>query len=404
MILPKFMRKFFVKPRTIAFIVHDPIMLVHYKDVWGELGNDSFLILLTENFAIDANGNKKLGVGEFLNYVKDNGYCVKDIVDVVSRGIKFDYTVTNHLMSGSTQKIKSSTIYRRFQVMLNQVWMLMGGRFIWRLDADPETYLPLQVGRKHVRYMYGADISEGWSLASWNNMYDVFLCHGVNDQQELKKRFKGEAHIMGYPRYDRFFSGKINLDSIRDEFKLSEKKKTMLWMPTLGGDYSSIPLFAKSLSNLSGKYNLIVRPHPFSFVQEKEFIEILQQYNFNIDRVAVRDMNDLFAISDIILADNGGTPFSAIFLGKNIIFLDVPENLGAAATGSFFVVDSSVMELKKYLPVVKPHEMSRLEELLDSDEFYRENSDCIDVLFKKYFDSPRGGGAKRAADILKSLQ
>ena len=164
------------------------------------------------------------------------------------------------------------------------------------------------------------------------------------------------------------------------------------------------PIFAESLSKLCDKYNLIVRPHPFSFVQEKDFIHILESLNFNIDRTAQRDMNELFGLADIILADNGGTPFSAIFLGKNLIFLDIPsakfnDNSSSAAV----FIGSSVMELKEHLPLITYEEVSRLESMLESESFYKENDACVEMLFKKYFDSPRGGGAERVANYFKTL-
>jgi len=174
-------------------------------------------------------------------------------------------------------------------------------------------------------------------------------------------------------------------------------------MPTLGGDYSSIPLFAEPFSTLSNKYNFIVRPHPLSFVQEKDFISLLEQLNFNIDRNALRDMNELFGVADVVLADNGGTPFSAIFLGKNVVFLGTPNDLGSKSAATSHIADSSVMELKKHLPVVTHDKIELLVNMLDSEEFFKENNDKIDTLFKKYFDSPRGGGAKRVADILTGL-
>ncbi len=174
-------------------------------------------------------------------------------------------------------------------------------------------------------------------------------------------------------------------------------------MPTLGGDYSSIPFFAEPLSTISKKYNIIVRPHPFSFVQEKDFISLLEKFDFNIDRNALRDMNELFGVADVILADNGGTPFSAIFFGKNVIFLSVPDDLGAGSAATPYFAGSSVMELKKHLPVISHQDIHLIERMLDSTEFYEENDKCIGALFKQYFDSPRGGGAKRVADILKCL-
>ena len=209
---------------------------------------------------------------------------------------------------------------------------------------------------------------------------------------------------MGYPRYDRFFSEDIDLTPIKSEFAIDDTKKTILWMPTLGGEYSSIPIFAESLFKLADKYNLIVRPHPLSFVQEKDFIVLLEKFDFNLDRTALRDMNELFSIADVILADNGGTPFSAIFLGKNVIFLGVDDsNLDHNSLAGSILADSSVMELKEHLPVITPQETSRLESMLESESFYKENDASVEMLFKKYFDSPRGGGAQRVAEYFKTL-
>jgi hypothetical protein len=389
--------------KKFAFLVHDPLMLVHYADVWKALGSSEFTIVLSEYFASDVNGNERLGLSDFLCRVHAEGYEVRKITEIINCGIKFEYVVTNHVISGSTKEVKPETAEDVLKKLLNRGLSLKDQDPVWEFPVDVDTFLPLQVGIKQVRYMYGADISEGWSLASWNDIYDVFLCHGVNDEREIQKRFKGKALVMGYPRYDRFFAGDIDFSDIKREFGISESKKTVLWMPTLGGDYSSIPLFAEPLSTLSVKYNLIVRPHPLSFVQEKDFIGLLEKLNFNIDRNALRDMNELFGVADVILADNGGTPFSAIFLGKNVVFLDVPDDLGAESDSTPYFAGSSVIDLKKHLPSFNHQDIHQLESMFDSDEFYRENTRHIDALFKKYFDSPRGGGAKRVADIFNTL-
>jgi len=389
--------------KKFAFLIHDPIMLVHYADVWKALGHSAFAIILTDYFSSDLNGNEKLGLSDFLNHVQKEGYEIRKIAEIISCGIKYEYVVSNHVISGSTKDAKPETADDYFKKMLNRGLILKSKDPAWEFGVDIDTYLPLQVGNKQIRYMYGADISDGWSLASWNDIYDVFLCHGVNDEREIQKRFKGKAYVMGYPRYDRFFAEDIDLSDIKREFGISASKKTVLWMPTLGGDYSSIPLFAEPLSTLITKYNLIVRPHPLSFVQEKDFISLLEELNFNIDRNALRDMNELFGIADVVLADNGGTPFSAIFLGKNVVFLDVPDDLGAESPSTGYFVDSSVMELKKHLPSIKHHDIPQLENMLESVGFYKTNKEQIESLFKNYFNSPRGGGARRVADIFNSL-
>lgn len=389
--------------KKFAFLVHDPIMLVHYADVWKAMGHSDFAIILTADFSVDVHGNEKLGSREFLSHVQTERYEVRQVTEILRKKIRFEYVVTNHMISVETSVGHIEKQLNRGARLLNRGLKSLKVNARIGPSEGEIRYLPQQVGNKQIRFMYGADVSDGWSLQSWNNIYDVFLCHGVNDEREIAKRFKGKTYIMGYPRYDRFFSGKMDLSNIRREFGLSGSRKTVLWMPTLGGDYSSIPLFAEPLSTISKKYNVIVRPHPFSFVQEKNYIGLLEKYNFNIDRNALRDMNELFSVADIILADNGGTPFSAIFLGKNVIFLDVPDDLGAESAATSYIAGSSVMELKRYLPVVHQQDIRALERMLDSDVFYKENSKCVETLFKRYFDSPRGGGARRVADIFSSL-
>lgn len=389
--------------KRYAFLVHEPVMLAHYADVWKLMNPSAFTIVITDNFFSDGRGNEKLGTQEFLSYVQTEGYEVRTAKAILSNQIKFKYVITNHPISAEPMLGYLKRKLNQVSRLLNEGLRLLGIKLRVREFGAQLTYLPQRIGKNQIRYMYGADISEGWSLQGWNNIYDVFLCHGVNDEREIRKRFKGKTFIMGYPRYDRFFSGEMDLSSIRREFGLCESKKTVLWMPTLGGDYSSIPLFAEALSTVSENYNIIVRPHPISFVQEKTFVSLLEKLNFNIDRNAVRDMSELFGVADVVLADNGGTPFSAIFLGKSVIFLDVPDDLGSESAATYYIAGSSVMELKKYLPVISNQEMGRLVNMLDSELFYKENSKCIETLFKRYFDSPRGGGAKRAVDILNGL-
>jgi hypothetical protein len=389
--------------KKIAFLIHEPSMLVHYADVWKALGSSRFSIVTTKYFDRDVNGVEKLGVVDFFNFVNKEGYQVIKIDEIIECGIKFDYVVTNHVISGNTKTSKPESSGDYFKKILNRGLVLAGKDPVWKFSADIDTYLPLQVGNRQIRYMYGADISDGWSLQRWNEIYDVFLCHGVNDEREIRNRFKGKTFVMGYPRYDSSFCSEMDLSNIRSEFGIAKSKKTVLWMPTLGGDYSSIPLFSEPLSRLNEKYNIIVRPHPISFVQEPDFIAQLERLNFTIDRNAVRDMNELFAVADVVLVDNGGTPFSAIFLGKNVVFLAVPDDLGTGSAASAYIVGCSVMELKKHLPVVHHQDIGKLESMLDSDEFYKVNKKIIEGLFKKYFDSPRGGGAKRVVEIFNSL-
>jgi len=376
--------------------------MVHYVDIWRAMNPEDYSIVLTDDFGANSNASKKNIV---LNYLKKSSVAECEIIqlqDLLKSGRLFEFAITSHAISSVDNIGEVKKKFNRGVRMLNRAlgYLNIKSRIS---ELGTAIYLPQLVGKKQIRYMYGADIGDGWSLQSWNHIYDVFLCHGINDEREVKKRFKGKTYIMGYPRYDRYFSGEMNLEGIICELGITNSKKTLLWMPTLGGEYSSIPRFAGPLSVLKEKYNIIVRPHPFSFVREKEFIELLEKYEYQIDRNSVRDMNELFGVADVVLVDNGGSPFSAIFLGKNVIFLDVPDDLGDRSTATSYIKDTSVTELKKRLPVVGNQDAQALEEMLESEEFLAENRERVENLFKEYFDSPRGGGAKRVVDILSGL-
>lgn len=390
--------EYIYKTKKFAFLLHEPMMLNHYENVWKALGNSEFAIVLTENFYIDENGDEKEGIPSFFKHTRQEEYQVFNIRELINSGIFFDYVITNHPISGTIKSLKKTTKKDTLKKLLNRIMLAFGRQPLWQYNVDIESLLPLQIGRKQIRYMYGADLSDAWSLMDWNEIYDIFLCHGVNDERIVKERFTGKTFIMGYPRYDDYFDSSINLSNIKQEFGVSDQKKTLLWMPTLGGIGSSIPVYAKLIAGLHDNFNVIVRPHPLSFVQEKDFISDLERNNFKIDRNSTRNMNELFSLADLVMADYGGTPFSLIFLGKKIIFLDVP-----GADSMPINLESSVLELKKYLPVFTPENIQDLPRFLTSQFFLDDNQKSIDYLFEKYFGARRGGGSARVAKYLNSL-
>jgi hypothetical protein len=85
--------------KKFAFLVHDPIMLVHYADVWRAMDPSDFAIILTEDFSVDVHGNEKLGSQEFFNYVQMEGYEVRQVMEILKKRIKYEYVVTNHMIS-----------------------------------------------------------------------------------------------------------------------------------------------------------------------------------------------------------------------------------------------------------------------------------------------------------------
>ncbi len=390
----------------IAFLVHEPVMYAHYSSVWAAMRRDSFVIVLLGSFVTD-DKDAPAGVKDFLARIQKSGYEFAYLDDLVAKAIKYKYVVSNHILGGKSRyqaSLFQSTRRKArnaIKLVVNAANTMVGIKRYRLYHLDPVQYLPLQVGIKQIRFMYGADISDGWSLGAWNEIYDLFLCHGPNDEFQLKKKFKGKTAIMGYPRYDGYFSPALNIDEIAAEFDVDRAKKTILWMPTadlFGDNVCSIPYFAKAISNLMGDFNIIVRPHPISFRKDPAGIELLESLGFKIDRDPVRDMNGLFFVADTILCDHGGSAFGALYLGKKLVFLKTPASLSGAV-----IKESSNLELLKCFPSVEVAEIGDLTALLNDADYWKERLEFSRALADNYFADYRGNSSQRAAEILGQL-
>jgi len=392
----------------IAFMVHEPTMYAHYSSVWAEMELEAFVIVLLGPIA-HLGDKADVHASEFVDKVKHLGYEVVYLDDVVRKGVKYRYVVSNHIMGGdSTQPMpfmSTSEVlrYAKNQIvhLLNLARRAVGMPRKYAYEIDPHQYFPLQAGLKQIRFMYGADISDAWSLDGWNEIYDLFLCHGPNDEAELNKRFQGRTAIMGYPRYDAYFASDLNVSEVVAEFGIDPLKKTVLWMPTFDAfkdDVCSIPHFSNQLAQLKSSFNLIVRPHPISFRLDIEGIQLLESLGFNIDRDAMRDMNMLFKVADTVLCDHGGSAFGALYLGKKLVFLQTPTK-GSATV----LKESSNLELMRYFPVIKPSEVHQLPALTSDQAYWQSKLNDSRILSDRYFADYRGTSAKKTADILRGL-
>jgi CDP-glycerol glycerophosphotransferase (TagB/SpsB family) len=391
--------------QRIAFVVHEPTMWAHYSSVWRVMDPDSFVIVLTERFRTTHAARADPNAITFVDKARSAGYRLVFARDLLREHKRYKYAVSNHKLGGYSPKPASAAMRvaaiaaRLGKRTLAAARTLTGhsGRFAVSGFA-PVQYWPLQVGQRQVRFMYGADIGDGWSLAEWNAIYDAFLCHGPNDASELRKRFRGRAFQMGYPRYDGYFSPDLDISSERSEFRIDQTKPTILWMPTYGAGACSILFFAHALASLTADFNFVVRPHPLSFREDPEQVMLLHSLGFRIDGDATRDMNRLYRIADFVLCDYGGSAFSALYLRKRMVLLNVP-----GATEWYTVRASSNLEIATVFPSITPETVHSLPALLANAAYWEDQGSKLDVLSGKYFADLRGSSAQRAADLLLSL-
>ena len=387
-------------------MVHEPTMFAHYSSVWAEMDRNSFVILLMGVFSYSEKGEH--GTGEFLNKVNRLGYTTACLADIVARNIKYEYIVSNHILGGRSPYPGS-----HYQWALHKIRNVakksinLFNRFSGRdkryqiCNLDPVHYLPLQAGVKQIRFMYGADISDAWSLDAWNEIYDLFLCHGPNDEMHLKNRFEGKTALMGYPRYDGYFSADLKVDDVIAEFGIDRAKSTILWMPTydmFNEKVCSIPYFANEICQLKNQFNIIVRPHPISFRLDREGIELLESLGFNIDSDPTRDMNKLFRVAETVLCDHGGSAFGALYLGKKLVFLKTPTVDIATV-----LKESSNLELMKYFPVLEIEQVGTLGALLNDTDYWVSCLGFGRELSDRYFANYRGNSSRIIAATLAKL-
>jgi CDP-glycerol glycerophosphotransferase (TagB/SpsB family) len=351
--------------KKFCFLVHEELILTHYESLFKLLDKKDFDIIFTNDLFENINLNNTRF--DHLNDVTVN------VNDCHIKSERYKYCISaNPVTLGTIQSVifyKISNFIFKYILRLLKLLTLKSysilfiNRYKWLFNLNTT------LADKQIRFMYGMDHNDEWSLQKWNHHYDIILCHTTYDKELIEAKFNAKTFIMGYPRYDSFFNLDDNNPKIIDlqnEFKIDKSKKTLLWMPTMGGNISSIPIYAEHIKNLEKIYNIIVRPHPISFRLEKEFIKILEKFNFKIDNVASRQTNYLFYISDLVIVDNGGVPFSCLYLKKRFIFLKEIKNNYSKLLMEKTYLNNTVENLKNEIPIFNIDNISEIQLFFDN--------------------------------------
>ena len=384
----------------LAFLVHEPFMYDHWIEIWKKLNLEDFVILLSGQFRNIKNEEFAEKTLRFITLVKNHGFQIEYLDDVLRSKEKYTFIITNHTVAGNSmksrmpfKKVIKNLINRACAPLINYTPFNTGSH---------SQYISLQCGITPIRIMYGADINDGWSLSQWNEQYNYILCHGPNDENAVRSRFSAQTYQIGYPRYDKYFNEPIDRrqNPLAGEFSLSSEKQTVVWLPTLGEGACSISSYAKHISALSRDYNVIVRPHPLTVRNDPQQIKLLEQLDLKIDRNDLRVMNHLYSLADYVVCDYGGTSFSALYLDKKIILLNVQ-----GADTSYASFNSSNMELRKLMdPVINPEDGDSLLATIQDNTIWDRQSQQRKKAFKKYFASYQGTSAHRACQVLQEIR
>lgn len=374
----------------IAFWINEEYTYDHYKNVLMLLDKGKFDLILESKFRSNRHD-------EFLSELrrsKWNYYFIDEVLDVS----KYIYLVT-HLSFGEAPLELPSFFKRISHVLRSGVRYFLGKFHVSVFENNVKQHFQLRLGYKNFRFMYGADLPDRLWVS--NRLYDLFFCHGPFDSNEMMQLYKKPTIIMGYPKYDNNF-----LVDYRAEkpFSVSTDKKTILWIPTVSTEFSTIETYVDAIKVLACNYHIILRPHPLevdptSSRYKQNVREIVDSGLFLTSSEAGANLSHLYAMADIVLTDYGGSIFSAVYLEKRVLLLNHPS-----AARDKGIVESNSFDSRQYLPSIDPDDAHLIESYISDDEFWEKWRMSQLTFREKYFGHVRGGSAAIVATYLDSLE
>jgi len=131
----------------------------------------------------------------------------------------------------------------------------------------------------------------------------------IDDKEELKKR----TIKIGLLRGDEIINKTLDIDYLKTKYNVDNDKKTILYCPTWKfGDGTLKQCFINFTESISKEYNLIIRPHYFDyrlFRIHKKFIKSNRLGNVKYITISDLNINELFTISDLLIADNSSIDY-----------------------------------------------------------------------------------------------
>lgn len=132
--------------------------------------------------------------------------------------------------------------------------------------------------------------------------------------------FKKDVLKTGYPRTDILFeeNRKESTESLKKSLGLPTDKKVIMYAPTwrIKGDYKEMLDLRKMKARLSSDYILILRLHHFSAIG----YDTKKPDGFVFDLTSYDSIEDLYAITDILITDYSSVMFDYAVLGRPMIF------------------------------------------------------------------------------------
>lgn len=341
----------------LGFVVHAADIYNHYRNVLRRLDRGR-----TELVLLPSIGKARQALVKLLDA---EGFSHVELEQAQRNGWRYRYLVSNHVLLG-------------------------GGGLT-------EPYLIERLGEINVRFMYALGKAKH-NFSWWNRLYDVILCHGPYQIERLAYCHGTLKLQMGYPRYDGYAESVARRSETRKGLGLLVDRPVLLWLPTWR-ELSSIELHAQGLASLGDLAQVVVKPHPLTLTEEPERCALLRRLGFTIVEDELVDITDLYAMADWVAADYGGPIFSALYLDKPLLLLNVPAAQEDSLTGE----DSPDVQVRKLLPSYSAGDISGLRKALLDDGFGQKQAEIREAVRRQYFAPYQGRSASVAAAYLENL-
>src|SRR5205823_5603269 len=149
------------------------------------------------------------------------------------------------------------------------------------------------------------------------------LVHGAAYAQRFAQ-WKGtrKLPIIGYPRYDDCFGGKVDSRAFLSRWPIEAGRATIVYLPTWG-DNSSFEAFFPAVAVLAAHFNVLVRPHHCTLRMEPQRMKALKDSGVAVIDNAY-DLSALLSVADGVVADTrSGAFFESLMLGRRTLGLVV---------------------------------------------------------------------------------
>lgn len=306
---------------------------------------------------------------------------------------------THPMLKNHNKNIEVLYIYNKTEILFRllniKLMITPASHFATRFKPKGVNLVHIFHSIVSMHYVYGDGAFDG---------YDTFFAVGPHHIEELKRTqslrgLENKKFLeIGYPKIEELVIQEPKLQNTNEKIKV-------LFAPSWG-EYNLLKLHGVEIINkvLDMGYEIVVRPHPHSFMYDIETIQMIKQIASENNSCVLEDSNfaalESFNKSDILISDYSGAAYEYAFgLLKPVLFIDVPKKISSLTKEQ---LDYLPMEVTCREQIGAVTTMENFEDnfrnILDNQNEWR---DTIKEVRKDYIFNPSNSIEKAVEAIIK---